>query len=114
MKPLRKLRATVLLFALSLAVIPSYADALSDAKSGAAALDAGDYPKAVTYFTSAIGNGLAHDDLELAYVMRAKAYLGERRSDLALFDLKNAEYLVPNDRDITILRQEATGSPAGP
>lgn len=76
------------------------ADAADDADAGLAALNAGDYKHAVKLFTSAIGSGrLNADDIEAAYLGRAKAYLGAGDKADAVADLKRAVRINPKDQD---------------
>jgi hypothetical protein len=52
---------------------------------------------------------LGESDRESALVMRARAYIGERRNNLALADLQQALKLNPNDQEATSLRLQAQG-----
>lgn len=104
------MRETILsgALAITLATIAAFANGLSDASAGMNALNQGNYPDAVHLFTEAIKSGeLSGGDLELAYVKRAQAYIGEKRNDLALADLGRAQKLDPNDADIAALREQA-------
>jgi hypothetical protein len=100
---------------LTLCALVARADGLSDASAGLTALNAGEYAKAVTLLTRAISNGkLGPGDLELAYVKRAQAYIGEKLNDLALVDLKKAKALRPEDAEIDTLQAQAEGKSPGP
>jgi tetratricopeptide (TPR) repeat protein len=83
------------------------ADGLSDTTDGEAALVQGEYSEAVRLFTDAITKGnLWSGTMESAYVERAKAYIGERQSQLALADLDKAAEINPDDNDIASLRAQ--------
>jgi hypothetical protein len=93
--------------ALAIAASAALANDLSEANAGMAALDHGDYPKAVTLFTHALAGKLAPADKELAYVKRAQAYLGEKKNNLALADLDKALALDPTDKEAADLKAQA-------
>lgn len=113
---------TPLILALSAALVvlsqgllagPALADALGDAKAGLAALDRGDSAAAVPLFTRALnGKGLKGADRELAFVMRAKAYLGQGQPDAALADAKRALALAPDDAEAAQIRDAAEAARA--
>jgi tetratricopeptide (TPR) repeat protein len=110
------MRAAVLLLAAALALMPAIvrADAVADANAGADALAAGQYAKAVQFFTKAIGSKrLAPDDLESAYVERGKAYLGEHNDKLAAADFDRALKLKPDDQEAIALRAQKQGTNTG-
>jgi tetratricopeptide (TPR) repeat protein len=96
--------------ALAILAAAALANGLSDANAGMDALKHSDYDTAVRLFTQAIASGeLSPADIELAYVKRAQAYIGQKHNDLALADLDQAQKLDPNDKDIVVLRAKAQG-----
>src|SRR3954469_7839485 len=101
--------------ALALVASSALASGISDANAGLDALNKYDYGTAVRLLTRAITVGkLKANDQELAYVTRARAYIGQHMNQLALADLDKASKLDPNDRDIGDLRYQAMGIPPGP
>jgi hypothetical protein len=92
---------------------PVLADALGDAKAGLAALDRGDSAAAIPLFTRALnGKALKGPDRELAYVKRAKAYLGAGQQQAALADARKALALAPDDPEAAEVREAAEAAEA--
>jgi hypothetical protein len=93
------------------------ANSVDNARAGVAAISRGDYAHAVDLFTQALSSGdLSAVDRESAFAMRAQAYIGEQRNDLALADLEQALKLDPTDQEVLNLRQrienDSVGHPA--
>jgi hypothetical protein len=107
--------ALLLASSLALAAAPATNPAVKDANAGLDALNKSDYAGAVRLLTRAINGGkLNASDRELAYVTRARAYIGQSKNDLALADLDRAAALDSTDKDIDTLRFAAKGIPQGP
>jgi tetratricopeptide (TPR) repeat protein len=85
-----------------------WADPLSDAKDGLAALNKGDNPEAVRLFTAALASGrLTRADSELAYVKRGEAFLAMQDATRALGDSNHALDLDPRDAEAAANRDRA-------
>jgi tetratricopeptide (TPR) repeat protein len=106
---MKKLYVTTLI-ALITATSVGHAGSIDDAEAGTAAFERGDYATAERLFTQALGTGgLTPSDRESALVMRARAYIGESRDDLALKDIERALKLDPNDQEAVNLKRQVEG-----
>lgn len=86
--------------------------AVKDANAALDALDKGDYATAEHLLTKVLKEGgLSSSDRELAYVTRAKAYLGEKRNDLALADINEALKIDSTDKEAIDLRAQIQAIP---
>jgi len=78
----------------------AHANALDDGNAGLAALNGGDYDKAISLFSRAINSGeLKGDDREFAYANRGRAYLKKGDLTSAIVDLDRARRDKPDDAD---------------
>jgi tetratricopeptide (TPR) repeat protein len=78
----------------------AHASALDDGNAGLAALNGGDYDKAINLFSHAINSGeLRGDDQEFAYANRGRAYLKKGDLSSAIVDLDRARRDKPDDAD---------------
>ncbi|MDE2133920.1 MAG: tetratricopeptide repeat protein [Alphaproteobacteria bacterium] len=94
---------TLFLASLAHAESPS----VNDANAGLEALDKGDYGTAIQLLTQALREGgLSKSDRELAFLTRAKAYIGKQQYDPAESDLSTAARLDPKDGDVTNVRSQ--------
>jgi len=81
---------------------------VEDGNAGLEALKDGDYRKAVTLFTHALGSKqLSNDDREFAYSQRGTAYLKDGNATAAVADFKRALKLKPDDADAQSGLEEA-------
>jgi tetratricopeptide (TPR) repeat protein len=88
------------------------ASSMGDGNAGLKALNRGEYGEAVRLFSRAISAGdLAPDDQELAYLNRAKAYIGVGDTAAAVGDLRRAVRLKPSDLEAQQLLQTASSTP---
>jgi tetratricopeptide (TPR) repeat protein len=93
--------------ALLMSASSAQTDTVCDASAELETLKHGDAKTAVQLFTRAIGSGsLSQADLEYAYVARAKAYLQERRRDLAHADAGRALQINPSDSEALALASQ--------
>ena len=109
----RKMIAPAILIAGLVSASAAFANASDDANAGLDALKQGDYPRAVTLFTSAIKSGqLSSDDLEFAYSQRGEAYLKSGNAKAAALDFKQALKMKPDDQDAQYGLSEAQSNAA--
>ncbi len=107
----------VVIVASAFLATPALSDtqAVADANAGLDALARNDFRSAEQLITKAINEGgLSPSDLELAYLTRAKAYVGEYRNDLASVDLAKATAIDPTDEEAAALRQKLAKVSASP
>jgi hypothetical protein len=110
MKRITTAGLVLLLFATAVA----HADSVGDARAGVDAISHRDYAKAVELFTQALSSGdLSTVDRESAFAMRAQAYIGEQRNDLALADVEQALKLDPMDQEVINLQSRIKSDLAG-
>jgi len=78
----------------------AHANGPDDANAGLAALNAGDYDRAISLFDRALASGqIQGDDTEVAFACRGRAYLKKGDYASAIVDLDRARRIKPDDTD---------------